>query len=186
MLIVSMPYCPREEGDPVGQDLGLALNRFFEECLGDDDWGLVMDHDMALVSPGWRARFERAISERPEAGIFIPYLSIALKPSGWQVRSNGSNVPDMGHHIDLGMKVASEINIYQDVSRMGETPGTFHLTGIQCLSKRTWKAVGGFPSGKLFVDWGMHARVVAARRTVILLTSVYVYHWLRGKRTTPG
>ena len=181
MLITAIPYCPNGKGSPPGRDIGHSCNLFYERCLQENDWGCVLDHDIAMVTPKWTEIVETAIATQIDAGCFTFKLSKAPPGSRWQVASGvDSRRHDLPYHVDIANREMQVIHTSIDVTENEKLPGGYALSGLMVIQKKTWNAVGGFPSGAKFVDWGMHSKIRSYGLKVYLLPQIYAYHWGKG------
>lgn len=178
MILAAIPYCPATEGavpEP-GKDFGYAINQFFDR-LRDDDWGLVLDHDLMFTTRDWYRRLERAVAKYPDAGFFTLMRAPASEVTRYSEPKgidSGSN--DMAYHWKFGKRWSAETE-----GQIDDITGQDCTAGIFLMSKRVWTQVGGFDSGfkAEFIDYKMHKKVVAAGLRAYLIRDVYLFH---GKR----
>lgn len=178
MIIAAIPYCPRDEGtvpEP-GRDFGYSINAVFER-LREEDWLLVLDHDLCFTTRDWYRRLEAAVAKYPDAGFFTLMRAPASQATIWS-QPPGVNAAsnDMAYHWKFGKQLAErEAGNVEDVTHHECTAGIF----LMC--KRVWQAVGGFDSGfkAEMIDYSMHRKVVAAGYRAYLIRDVYMFH---GKR----
>jgi GT2 family glycosyltransferase len=181
MLIAAVPYCPNGKGSPPGRDLGYACNLFYERCLQDEDWGCILDHDLAVVTPRWTEIVEEAIATKLDAGCFTFKISKGPPGSRWQIAPGvDSKRHDLPSHIGIAERELKVLHTAIDVTENEKLPGGYALGGLMVIQKKTWDSVGGFPNGAKFVDWGMQSKIRHYGLKVYLLPQIYVYHWGRG------
>lgn len=178
MIIAMIPYCPVNEGSVPGpgKDFGWAINQCFER-LRDDDWLLVLDHDLMFTTRDWYRRLELAVARYPDAGFF----TLMRAPSSEITRYSqppgvNANSDDMAYHWKFGKRLAEV-----EDGKIEDITGKECTAGIFLMSKQVWLQVGGFDNGFKAeqIDYAMHRKVVAAGLRAYLIRDVYMFH---GKR----
>lgn len=175
MILAMIPYCPATEGtvpEP-GKDFGHAINSAFER-LWDNDWGLVLDHDLMFTTRDWYRRLENAVEQKPDAGFFTLFRAPAAEITSWsQPAGVDPSNPDIGYHWKFGRRLAE-----QESGRIEDITGKDCTAGIFLMSKTVWRQVGGFDSGFKAenIDYRMHRKVVAAGLRAYLIRDVYLFH----------
>jgi len=183
-IYVFIAYCGRNEGPGKhrGRNLPAAIDRYMR-VVPEDDWGLLLDHDIAFTTRSWYRVLERAIEENPEAGMFICKTN-RLRPRRSRFQMCGDpNCHDMVemHRVGLELERTWGASV-KDVTHVGSPNGPRYASGLfMCFRKSTWRRIyemGRLPS---FPDYEIHRRVAALGLKVLLLEGVFVYHWFRGR-----
>ena len=169
MIHTNIPYCPKEKG----QDLGFAYNTFME-MIGEDDWACFLDHDAMFTTSDWYHQLEEIIESKPDAGLFTCNTNRIGNP-----HQKPFNIHQDNHDIRFHRKVGSDIQRSRRLVLRDVTDGQLISGVMLLLSKKTWKACGGFKAGFLSVDNDIHSKVKSLGKKVYIMDGVYVYHWYR-------
>ena len=179
-------------------DLGAAYNQAMS-LLGDEDWGVFLDHDAMMVQRDWFDILNRAIESNPQYGLFTcmtnrvwchwqvlrafeteagmvdPRFETRLSPNEWEHGPNWNN-HDIEYHMELGRKIPTEVIKVTDV-----TTASPRLSGVfMAIKGGCWSKAGGAKSGFLTVDNDIHDKVAKTKYRVGIINQLYVYHWYRG------
>ena len=172
MIHTYIPYCPKEQS---GFNLGWAYNNFMN-LVGDDDWVCFLDHDATFTTMYWYHQLEDIIKEHTDVGLFTALTNRIGQPAQ-VIDSVDKENHDISYHRKIGKKIQQEH--FTSITPFNN-PEVL-LSGVVILiSKKTWKATGGFKDGFLRVDRDMHERCIDNNIKVGLMNGVYVYHWYRG------
>lgn len=176
MIIAAIPYCPEHEGrkpEP-GLDLGYAINELMER-LRDDDWALILDHDLMITTRTWYRQLERAIREKPDAGFFTCLRWPAVNT--WSTPGGVERTFDVRYHRQFGKTLAkANEGELVDVTDWTKLKPPEPTSGIFLVPKKVWREVGGFKNGFKQIDHNFHKRVADAGYRVYLMRDVYMYH----------
>lgn len=164
MIVPMMPH--DFETRPSKVNLGRAYNMCMER-LRDDDWGVLLDHDVALTTKAWYHQIAEAIAFRPDAGMFGAVTNRIN--AFWQQAGDPNNF-DLEYHYAFGESRRRQRTLL-DVT---DTKGIGGV--LLCLSKRVWQEVGGFKDGLLCVDHGMHFALRDRGYRVYLIEGLYLQH----------
>jgi len=174
-IMTMIPFLP-------GKMLGTCYNEMME-CLDENQWGCFLDHDAMFTTTKWYEQIAEAINRFPDAGIFVPRTNRI--GCGWMKAPGVSpKNHDIIYHRKIGREFAEKHGSdVLDVTIWETQPSHRPLSGVlMCLSKETWKRVGGFKRGFLGVDNEMHHKIRKLEgKKAYLLTGVYVYHWYRAE-----
>jgi hypothetical protein len=161
---------------PFADDLNLG--RAYNEAMAllpEDAWCALIDHDAMFTTKRWFSQLQEAIAARPDAGVFTCVTNrIAAswqRVGPWAINEdNDPAAHQMAEHYRIGeerLKVRTLLDV-TDTKGFGGV--------LMCLSKATWRAVGGFPDGLLCVDHGMHFGCQRIGKRVWLMENLYLYH----------
>lgn len=153
------------------KDLGKAYNEVMA-AAPEDAWVCFLDHDAYFTSNRWITLIEKAVAARPNAGMFT-VVTNRIANSQQILKGVDRNNHEFDYHNGLGSRRALRGGIV-DVTRGNLISGV-----VMCISKRAWRAAGGFHSGFLGVDNKMHQQLRKQGFGVYLISGVYVYHWYR-------
>jgi hypothetical protein len=145
----------------------------------DDDWGIFLDGDAMFTVHDWGHLIEDTINNNPVFDLFSCVTNrVGTK---YQCIEGMWDVDDMASNWKLGKSLKTPLSYKNVIDITNETP----ISGVLiALRKKTWKSVGGFPTGAgmLGVDNEIHYRVRNNGMKVGLMQSVYVMHYYRNGR----
>jgi hypothetical protein len=198
MIIPMIPYCPQDSPEPRGKNLGFA----YRECMArlkDDDWALFLDHDVTFLTPDWYPALEKAIAEKPDAGIIVP---VQYDPVPGGQASEGA--PPAVAHIRLHAKHAQAAFRAHKHSLVDITDFCLQSTVVgfgMCIKASVWREVGldreaswgaredVCPEIARYVEGGWDegtkgvaandtfiGRVIGASRRIYAMPGIYLYH----------
>ena len=157
----------------VERNLGRAYNGAME-CATEDTWVAFLDHDAMFTTGLWREQLQQAIDENPGAGL----ITAVTNRIGCR-RQIAPGCPDnhrLREHFDFGHRMMDAHG-----SEVIDVTGGPRISGVLlCLSRETWKRIGGFRDGFFGVDNRAHEAVKAAGLRVYMMLGLYLYHWYRG------
>ena len=155
--------------------LGRDYNRIFDET--DAEWVLLLDHDVLLLHPNWYAVCQRAIMDRPDAGLITGVCNDIASPYQLSEGAPGHDAP-----VDAHRKYARELwdrhgHETTPVPR-GRSVGGF----LMLVRKAAWADVGGFGEESFFALDTTFARAMAKTPwSIYTMRGLYCYH--RRERT---
>ena len=170
VIITAIPYAE-------DMNLGGAYNTFFE-MLPEDAWGCILDHDVMFTTPYWHRQLTAAVLKEPE-GSFGGMASRIKCP--YQLLDGGLHIKnhDIKYHRAIGEKLRlAKGDSLLDVTGFSRTPSGFLIL----LSKKTWRAIGGFPHGLHLLDKTIWMSVFRMGRRIFIIEGLYLYHWHRGNQ----
>ena len=154
-------------------NLGAAYNEAMEMLPSDNDWAVLLDHDVMFTTFEWHRQIERAIEVEPY-GSFTGVTNRIFCP--WQrAREVDRDNHDIMYHREIGADRMRN-RWLSDVTDANGWGGY-----IMVLSKAAWRDAGKFVDGQLCVDHNMHFALRRAKRHVFLIEGLYMYHYARGK-----
>lgn len=148
------------------RNLGAAYNGAMDR-LEEDEWACLLDHDMMFTTKHWYFQLEEAIRCVPDAGVVTAITNRIGAP--WQ-RTGPYDGHEMGVHYRLGEE-RLKVRTLLDISCTKGFGGVLML-----LSKRAWRASGGFADGLLCVDHSLHFALRRVGLRAYLHEGLYVYH----------
>jgi GT2 family glycosyltransferase len=155
-------------------NLGGAYNEAMG-LLGEDDWAVFLDHDAIWTTREWYRQLEAVTRAVPDAGCVT-----AVQSRGWQSWQVG---PYQGHDMAENRRIGAQLLRNNTLLDVTETSG---IAGVVMLvSKRAWRAVGGYTDGMYCVDHAFHFALRAAGLRVYVHEGLYVYHWRRANGDAP-
>ena len=160
--------------EPAG-GLGRDYNRIFQETTAE--WVLLLDHDVLLLHPNWYAVCQRAIMDRPDAGLITGVCNDIASPFQLSEGAPGHDAP-----IDAHRRYARELwdrygHETVPVPR-GRSVGGF----LMLVRKQAWADVGGFGEDSFFALDTTFARAMASTAwSIYTMRGLYCYH--RRERT---
>jgi hypothetical protein len=170
-------FIPYKDGD---EDFRDTCNRFMSLLPGDDDFGIVIDHDAMFTTLTWNQQIQDAIKRYPKVNAFAAVTNRIYAPCLWADVDRDTN--DVGYHRQRGEEIANEL--WDEAFEMPPVDSLNRGWGgfFMMLRKRTWREIGGFAyhdeDGKFGgMDWSTHARLIRHGEKVYALKGVYVYHW---------
>lgn len=153
-------------------NLGQAYNETMK-MLSDDDWAVLLDHDVMFTTFEWNRQIQAAIKAEPH-GSFTGVTNRIFCP--WQkAREVDPENHDMLYHRTIG-ETRMENRYLSDVTEANGWGGY-----IMIISKAAWRDAGGFVDGQLCVDHNMHFALRRAKRRVFLIEGLYMYHYRSGR-----
>jgi GT2 family glycosyltransferase len=158
-----------------GGGLGRDYNRIFQETAAD--WVLLLDHDVLLLHPNWYAVCQRAISDRPDAGLITAVCNDIASPFQLSTGAPGHDAP-----VDAHRRYARELwdrygHETAPVPR-GRSVGGF----LMLVRKQAWSDVGGFGEDSFFALDTTFARAMGKTAwNIYTMRGLYCYH--RRERT---
>lgn len=176
-LVANLTFCPG--------NLGKGYNEFMELLPDDDDWAVLMDNDVMFTTDRWWYQLKHAIEKDPKAGMFTAMTNRLGSPEQvYECRKHREkhhlvfycskeNHHDMVKHKEIGHCLMEQYG--SDVVKMKG----FSRGMLMCISKATWKKVGGFPNGIGGVDMVFLRKLKSNNLPVYILKGLYVYHWYR-------
>lgn len=175
MIYTYIPYTPIERG----KDLGWAYNNFMEH-LKDDDWAIFLDHDAMFTTTYWYHQICEIIKFYPDAGELTGVTNRIGNPIQLVNNIDRDN-HDIKYHRKIGLDLYNQrkLEVHEYTNRKWGLSGFVIVT-----SKKAWKAVGGFKSGFLGVDWDYTNRLWDKKIKTYIMGGVYLYHWYRGDGDT--
>lgn len=199
-IYVFVPYCHRDEGIPVaiekngvpqmGYDLGAAYQRHMA-LVPDDGWGLLIDHQVALLTSTWFRLCEDAIATHPDTGMFtcmctrllnrggFPALNLCGDPKCHDMRVLRKFALEREKEYGKSFKEISTIEM-----RGGAQSGKSTISGFfMLISKKAWNEAimsEGDLHGYWMLDKKIHNMLLAKNFSLRLIEGLVVYHWLRG------
>lgn len=168
MILAMTPFSP-------SMNLGEAYNEAME-LLPEDAWAVLLDHDAMFTTRQWNHQIREAIDFLPEAGCFTGMANRIA--SAWQQIGDKNN-HDVAHNRRFGTERA-KVRTLLDIT---DTKGFGGVVIV--LSKKAWRAAGGFADGMMCCDHSIFFRLRAAGRRVYLMEGLYLYHWRRAKGDGP-
>lgn len=171
MILAMTPFAP-------DLNLGAAYNAAMD-LLPEDGWACLLDHDAAFTTTQWHRQLEEAIALRPE-GTFTGVTNRIY--CEWQQAREAARLKDqpfsddMAEHRKIG-QARLKIRTLLDATDASGWGGF-----LMCLSKKSWRAAGGFADGLFCVDHMMHYALRAAGRRVYCVEGLYIYHWRGSSR----
>jgi hypothetical protein len=168
-------FIPYKEG---GESFLDTCNRYMELLPNDDDFGIILDHDILFTTTSWHSQIQKAVEENPDVSAYAAATNRIWSRFLWADVDKDNN--DVVYHRQKGEEIAAKYGSQvEDISRTDKTNrgwgGYFMM-----MRKRAWKKIGGFNHMgryKKCMDWSTHEKLVAAGEKVMLLKGVYVYHW---------
>jgi len=152
-----------------GKRLGYAFNRAIETV---EDWVLILDYDVMLLSVNWYDICLRAIDKYGHSAGLISCMTNNI---GCPLqRDNHNKTQDMDWHFSRAAEVERKnAGVVQDV-----TDSQFKLSGMFFLTHRSaWEKTGRVPDDKFIgVDNWYDARIRENGYKVLILRDLYVYH----------
>lgn len=169
------PYCTKDEG----KNLGKAYNRYMSMLPNDDDWAILMDHDILFTTYYWYNQICDIIDKYDNTLEDLGMLCVVTNRIGNQYQKifnqQLANSNDIKIHRDYGQKLYNEQ--YDKLTRFSQG-GMSGL--VMVMKKSTWKQTNGFKEdGILGVDNNMHTRIRKMGKEIYIMNGVYVYHWYR-------
>ena len=169
------PYCPKDEG----KNLGLYYNKYMELLPNDDDWAILMDHDIMFTTYDWYNQICDIIKKYDGTLEDLGMLVVVTNRIGnaYQRIYNSQLVQsnDVKVHRDFGKKLYKE---KYDTLRRFSQGGMSGL--VMVLKKSVWKQTNGYrEDGILGVDNNIHSRIRKLGKEIYIMEGVYVYHWYR-------
>jgi GT2 family glycosyltransferase len=169
--------------EPQGR-LGADYNRIMEESR--QEWVLFKDHDILIFHPSWYLICQKAIREKPDAGMFTIFTNnIGCKMQRLKRAPHTSR--SILHHKHFAREIWNK-NGYS----MTEITG-YLISGFFILTSRTaWKKAGGFRGTGLFgEDTEYHRKIIKAGLKCWRINGLYAYHlrdrvdgtWIGGIKT---
>lgn len=156
------------------RNYGRACNEFME-CIPDDAWACVVDHDAMFTTPEWHRQLTSAAIQRPD-GCFSA-MTNRIKCEWQLVPDVDVKNHDIQYHRQIGEKLLEShkmLDVTDDPN--DKTPGGL----IMMMSKQAWKEAGGFPQGLHYLDRIMWLALKKAKRRIFIIKGLYLYHWHRG------
>jgi len=157
-----------------GKRLGFACNRMFKTV---DDWGLILDWDVTLLSLDW---YDKCVAAIEAAGDNAGLISCMTNRIGCPLQKlalsgHVRNSDDLQIHYGISDTLPRGALI-EDV-----TNSSHKLSGLFFLTRRgVWDAVGGVPDDKFIgMDNYYHDRVRAAGYRIFIIKNLYVFHGYR-------
>lgn len=193
-----IPYCHRDEGVPVvqrrngpltpGVDIGAAYHRHMR-LIPNGAWGLLLDHDIAFLTPSWLSLCEEAISSYPDTGLFTCMSTRLPNRSGhtdWNL-CGPVNCHNMQELKPFGLARENQYHTsIRDITTAKLRGGTAAISGFfMLISKTVWDRVIAIKDelhGYDHLDKRIHDLVLLAGYRIRLIESLVVYHWLRDIR----
>ena len=161
-------------------DLDKNLGRAYNNALAllpEDGWACLMDHDMMFTTPNWYAQLQEAIAYAPQ-GTFTAVTNRIASP--WQrAEEVDRKNNDVQYHRKVG-QARLRRRALLDISDSNGFGGV-----IICLSKATWRQVGGFADGLYCVDHSLFYKLRALELPSYLIEGLYVYHVRGSSEATP-
>jgi GT2 family glycosyltransferase len=150
-------------------NLGASYNAAMALLPNDDDWAVMLDHDILLTTREWYRQIAEAIAFKPAAGAFVAVTNRI--DAVWQraVETDPNN-HDVGYHTAIGLDRLKRRTLLDITDTKGFGGVLF------AVSKAAWRDAGGFADGLLCVDHSLHFGLRKAGRRVYLLENCYVYH----------
>lgn len=165
-----------------GDNIALYYNKCCE-IVPENQWICLWDADVMTFHTFANINhfLEDAIKKYPDIKLF----GCMASRSGRRIHRLADQIdnnPDMLHHRAIAEKIMKKykLQINKDIN---------HLSGFMMLfNKDTWKAVGGFPEGKILsIDTKFSEKVKAEIGEIAILKGLYVMHYYRlaekGKKT---
>ena len=160
MIFTNIPY-------NLDKNLGQAYNDFMS-LLGEDDWGVFLDHDAMFV----QRDYYRILTEATNSQYGLLTAMTNRIGCRYQVH-NIKKTNDMKVHFEYGKKVSEKKEPIEDITFRSPFSGV-----VIMISKKTWNKVK-FKDGFLGVDNHIHRDVRDAGIRVGMIRQLYVYHWYR-------
>lgn len=157
--------------------LGHAIFDMVKNC---DDWILILDHDVSLITPIWHDKCQRAIDKLGHDAGWITCLTNRI---GCRFQKN-SHISDKEENMDMHFAEAKWLHqqFNGEIEEIKETQfkfsGFFVLTHKKCFMEVFRKF--GMP-GKKFLGWDnwYFDRVRELGYTTHVMKDVYCYHSYR-------
>lgn len=168
-ILTCIPFSP-------DKNLGRAYNQIMEG-IPEDGWACLLDGDVMFTTGKWHAQLLSAIEKEPEGTFCAMTNRVGPKGqrNGWQRVEIDPDEHDIKVHRKLGAELAEDDSLL-DVTEEGKM-----MAGMMILiSKKTWKAIGGFVDGLRGVDYQMHLGIRKAGLKLFCIKGLYVYHWKQG------
>lgn len=166
MIHIKIPF-DREK------NLGKAYNKAFE-CVGENDWVCLMDHDVLLLTPDAINLMYEYTMSFPEAGIFTAYTNRIHPLSEDQLLDGRVNENTcIKYHTE---RAYNQKRFGITVSEINHVISGF----LMLVSKKTWNSLKFSENGKcLGVDNDFSAKVIESGRKIYRMNSLYVWHTYR-------
>jgi hypothetical protein len=170
------PYCPKTDG----KNLGAYYNKYMELLPNDDDWAILMDHDILFTTYDWYNQICDIIEKNDGKIDDLGMLVVMTNRIGnaYQKVYNPmlAKSNDIQIHRKYGQKVYNE---KYDTLRRFSQGGMSGL--VMVLKKSVWREAGGFmDEGILGVDNNFHSKLrKKLNKEIYIMEGVYVYHWYR-------
>lgn len=157
------------------KNLGAEYNRCME-MIGEDDWAVLLDHDMMFLTLDWYNHIRYAIESLPNAGL----ITVTTNRLGNRDQVYNRVISD-NHDIRFHRQIAKKLKAHSHNRYIDAT--NRHLIGgvVMITSKRAWLKAGKFPDGLISIDNLYHQRIREAGFKVYIMQGLYVYHWRRGE-----
>ncbi len=156
MIYLNTPICKDKN------DLGDSINKFVEK-LNDDDWVLILDHDVLFTTKHW---FNQVISATEQGDAII---TCVMNTGGNPPQKINFKSDSLQEHFKKGEELYKEHGNDMDIIE-GNFCGTFML-----FPKRIWNEVGGYPRGFGLADYKFYNKV-SKKYPIKLLKGLYLYH----------
>jgi len=185
MIIAFTPYAQEGEG------LGAAYHNSMKR-LEQDEWGLLMDHDMMFLCPDWYKQLQEIIEAHPEYDCFTCMTNrlSRLRPQAMQL---ANLLPLDNHHIPDHYTAAHQLQAVNrlkvsDITRKCLEPVPVTMGGVIILIRKSaWDKLNsmGHPAPlwtfnmHLTIDGKIHKRLCSLGMKLGLMRGVYVYHRYR-------
>lgn len=162
MILPMTPYA-------LDKNLGRAYNAAMALLPRDDDWAIMIDHDVLLTTRDWYPQIAEAIAFKPDAGAFV---AVTNRIDAFWQRAEESDPEnhDVGYHTAIGLARLNRRSLLDITDTKGFGGVLF------AVSKAAWREAGGFADGLLCVDHSLHFGLRKTGRRVYLHEGVYVYH----------
>ncbi len=166
MIHFSSPYSQ-------SKDLGKAYNDFMH-LLKDEDFACFTDLDTCFLTSDIGTQLQEIIDKHPNAGLFT-CLTNRVGQRAQCYNGVISEDPNILNHRQIALQLQRE-------KRHQVKPLHHIISGhLMMVQKSVWKEVGGFPEGEglLAIDNKFSYRILKARKHILLMEGVYLFHFYR-------
>ena len=157
------------------KNIGKAYNEFME-LLPEEDYACFCDGDTMFLTSNYGAQLYDMVNKYPECEIFtcktnrIGCIYQRELEMWWE-----NNI--LMHDEKAALLSIEKYDHVKDISALGvDDP----MGGVMILiSKRVWRAIGGFKDGMLGVDNDIHWKAIGHGEKVYMMEGVYLFHKYR-------
>lgn len=166
MIHFSSPYS-------LSKDLGKAYNDFMK-LIPDDDWACFTDLDTCFLTSDIGTQLQEIIDMYPDAGLFTCVTNRVGQKEQCYNRTISED-PNILNHRQIALQLQKD-------KRHQVRELKIVISGhLMLIKKSIWKEVGMFPEGQglLAIDNKFSWKILRARKHILLMEGVYLFHYYR-------
>lgn len=156
----------------IDKNLGKSYNDYCKLITNEDDWIVMMDRDTLLLTPNYLRIIAETINEHKEIGLFTCRTN-RTKNKQQQYNNEISGETNILEHYYIAERLEKEkSNQLTELKKF--------ISGyIMIFKKSTWTKVNGFSEGIIGVDNRFSHRILKANMKVMIIESLYIFHYYR-------